>query len=185
MKRQAIATIAAVMLTLPALAGNKSGLNPGDSITPFHPKHIAGPLAGTDKCFPCTYQARPQVQIWVNGDSADNVAKIAKALEGAMAKYQGNEFKALIVMLSSGNDTAALNATAKKVAAEAGLKNVAVAILPKTDSAVSAYKVSLDSSVKSTLFVYRDWKVAKTFVNLKGDAKGLGELNAAVASISK
>ena len=54
-----------------------SGLGKGENVTPFHPKHIVGPLAGSSNCFPCTFQNRPQVQAWINGDDAKNVAKIA------------------------------------------------------------------------------------------------------------
>jgi hypothetical protein len=29
-----------------------SGLNPGEMVTPFHPRHVTGPHKGTDACPP-------------------------------------------------------------------------------------------------------------------------------------
>jgi len=70
-----------------AMAFVESGLNVGENVSPFHPKHVAGALKGTDQCFPCTYQNRPQVQAWVtNGDKA-TIHAMAGALDKAMAKY--------------------------------------------------------------------------------------------------
>ena len=48
--------------------GANSGISVGENVTPFHPNHISGPLANSTNCFPCTFQNRPQVQVWVNGD---------------------------------------------------------------------------------------------------------------------
>lgn len=33
-------------------AAPTSGLNVGDMVTPFHPKHVSGPHKGTDACPP-------------------------------------------------------------------------------------------------------------------------------------
>lgn len=84
---------ATVAVVLPALAAPISGLKAGDNVTPFHPKHVAGPLAGTDKCFPCTFQNRPQVQVWVNGDDGANVVALAKTLSTEMTEHKAKEFK--------------------------------------------------------------------------------------------
>jgi hypothetical protein len=170
----------ALALAVPAVAGfsAKSGLAPGESISAFHPVHISGPLANSEKCFPCTFQSRPQVQVWVNGDDPKNIVAIAKNLQSEINKNKKAEFKAMIVVLG---DKAALKPVVKAAATEANTPDVAMAILPKTDEAVKNYKINLAADVKNTVFVYRNWKVSDSMVNLKADTKGLNALNAAIA----
>jgi len=158
-----------------------SGLNVGERISVFHPAHVAGPFAGSDRCFPCTVQARPQAQIWVNGESASNLSPIVKALESAMTAYSSKEFKAMVVVLSAPNQVEATKANAKRMAADMGVKNVAVAVLPNNDAAVRAYKFNM--GVKNTVFAYRNWELKAKMVNLKGDNAGVGSLNAAIRSL--
>lgn len=155
-----------------------SGLKPGENVTPFHPKHLSGPLAKTDKCFPCTFQNRPQVQVWVNGDEMGNVHSIAKTLNKAM---DGNkDFKALVVFVTDGNNDA-LASKIEKAAATPGLGAVGMAVLDKSNEAIKAYKINLEA--KNTVFVYKNWKVEQKFVDLKGDEKGLAKLNEAIKSV--
>lgn len=172
------------LLAVAAFAGVNSGLKPGESVTPFHPTHIVGPLAGTTNCFPCTFQARPQVQVWVNGDDAKNVVTVAKTLDAQMAAKSKQEFKALIVLLADGSNKASLAAMAKNVAKTEGLKHVDVAVLDKKDEAVSNYKINLDKSVKNTVFVYKNWKVEDKMVNFVADANGVKSLTAAINRIT-
>ena len=46
------ASLAVVLLVGGVMAeeGLKSGLQPGDGCTPFEPKHVTGPGAGTARC---------------------------------------------------------------------------------------------------------------------------------------
>lgn len=173
-----VATVA-VAASAVAFLGSSAGLKPGDRVTPFHPKHVSGPLANSDKCFPCTYQQRPQVQVWVSGDSEENVAKIAANLQKQIEKHKGAEFKAMIVWLT--DDAKAAKPILMNVAKSA--KDVAVAYLPKNDEAVAAYKI--DKSNKNTVVVYKDWKVSNAMANLKADEAGLAALNAEIAKIAK
>lgn len=156
-----------------------SGLKPGENVTPFHPNHLSGPLAKSDKCFPCTFQNRPQVQVWVNGDDMNNVASIAKTLNKAM---DGNkEFKALVVFVTDNANKGELSAKIEKAAATPGLGTVGMAVIDKSNEAIKAYKINLQA--KNTVFVYRNWKVQEKFVDLKGDEKGLATLNNAIKSV--
>ena len=101
MKNLSISLAVLGVASLAALAAPlASGLKPGENVTPFHPRHLAGPLAGSTNCFPCTFQNRPQVQVWINGDAPQNVATLGKTLSSAMKTYQGKEYKALVVFLS-------------------------------------------------------------------------------------
>jgi hypothetical protein len=175
-----IATVA-VAASAFAFYGAASGLKTGERVTPFHPSHVSGPLAGTDNCFPCTFQNRPQVQVWVNGDSAENVAKIATNLQKQIDANKGKEFKAMVVWLT--DDVNAAKPILKKVAAQTGAKDVAMAALSKKDDAVDAYKINLNSDVKNTVFAYKNWKVEAAMVNLKADDKGLTALNGAIGNL--
>ena len=154
-----------------------SGLKLGESVTPFHPQHVSGPDAGTDTCPPCKYGNRPAVQVWSNMDDEANTMAIAKNLSDQVASSK-TELKAFMINLSSCD--ACIDGT-KTMAGKAGLKNIAMAYLPKTDEAVSAYKVNTESTVKNTVFVYKNKKVVAKFVNLKADKAGLKSLNDAIA----
>lgn len=185
MKRIAIlgATIAA--LAIPALAALNSGLKPGQQVTPFHPKHIVGPLAGTDKCFPCTFGNRPQVQVWVNNDDPKNVVALARNLSKAMGTYKGKDFKALVVFVTTPATVAKAEATIREAAKSPEVAGVAMAVIDTKNEAIANYNINTSADVKNTVFAYKDWTVANTFVNLQADDKGLGTLNGAIAKVAK
>ncbi|MBC8104209.1 MAG: hypothetical protein H7Z41_16665 [Cytophagales bacterium] len=179
------AAIAATALVIPAFAAPlSSGLATGQSVSPFHPKHVSGPLKGTTECFPCTFENRPQVQAWINADDSKNVLPIAKSLGKAMKTYQGKEFKALVVFLTTPENAAKTEAAVRAAAKTPGTEGVGMAVLRTDDAAVSNYKVNTASGVKNTVFVYRNWKVADKFVNLKADAAGLKTLNQSIAKVT-
>ena len=177
------ATVAVVAVAAVAMAAPKSGLKAGEGITPFHPTHIVGPLADSTKCFPCTYQNRPQIQAWVNGDSMDNVIKMAKGLEKAVEANKSRELKAMIVMIAPKSEWAAKGPKIKAMAKANNINDVAIAMLEPTDKAIQAYKFNVSSEVKNTVFFYKNWKVSKTAVNWKADQPGMTAFNSALQSI--
>ncbi len=187
MKKFALLGGAAAVLTVIAIAGSsvESGLAVGDTVPAFHPKHVAGPHKGTDACPPCTWGARPQVQVWVGYDKSENSTKIAKALESAMVKYEDKELKAFMIHMGrceacTTDMPPKLEATAK----ESGLEKVAVAFLPNAeDPAAKSYKINGSTDVKNTVFVYSKKRVVAKFVNLVADEAGLQALNEAIAKV--
>ncbi|MBL8065392.1 MAG: hypothetical protein JNM34_05980 [Chthonomonadaceae bacterium] len=187
MRKAIFAAIAVAAVALPVFASVESGLKPGDRVTPFHPEHVVGPLAGTKNCFPCTFQSRPAVQVWVHGDSQENVASIVKCLKQNMEDHKAKEFKAMVVMVA---DSASQKEDMKSMIAdhckEMGKDGVAIAVIDRDNEALKAYKINLDPSVKNTMIVYKDWKVAKTLVNVKmSDEKACGESCGAIALVTK
>jgi hypothetical protein len=164
-----------------AMAFVNSGLEKGEMVSPFHPKHVAGALKGTDSCFPCTYKNRPQVQAWVtNGDQA-TIVGMAKALDGAMAKYGKQEFKAMVVIVAP---KSAHSMIEKNAGAMQGMfKNVSISYLSPDDAAVKAYKVNLKA--KNTVFAYKNWKVENKMVDVAADEKGLASVAAAIETLVK
>ncbi|MBX3096780.1 MAG: hypothetical protein KF812_07955 [Fimbriimonadaceae bacterium] len=179
-KAMITAVAAAAVLAVPAFAaGPNSGLNTGERVSAFHPMHVAGPLANSTNCFPCTFQNRPQVQAWINGDSPENVAAIAKTLDSAMTTHAGAEFKALVVWMTNPGSEEAAKANAKTFVEANGLKNVGVAIIAKNHEAVGLYKVNTASEVKNTVFVYKNWTVTNKMVNVAG-TEGIASLRNAI-----
>ena len=184
MKRTLI-FLGAAVAALAMAKGLPSGLDKGESVSPFHPDHFAGPLANTTNCFPCTFQNRPQVQVWVNGDSQQNVAKIASTLGTAMKKNGKAEFKALIVFIADGAEVGAAKAEGLALVKKSGLKGLAMATISPSNEAVKDYKINTSPEVKNTVIVYKDWKVQNKMVNLKADASGMKTLDAAIRSVVK
>lgn len=192
MKKALFAIVTASIIALPVFAAVESGLKPGERVTPFHPDHVSGPLAGTTNCFPCTFQQRPAVQVWVHGDDHENIHKMVEGLAANMTNHKSKEFKALVVVVA---DSADEKATLKKELAkgcemgasetDCACKDVGIAVIDKDNPAIANYKINLDASVKNTVIAYKDWKVAKTMVNVKMDKKGAESLNETIASIVK
>lgn len=164
-----------------AMAFVNSGLAVGESVSPFHPKHVAGALKGTDQCFPCTYQNRPQVQAWVTNGDKEAVHAMAGALDKAMAKYANKEFKAMVVIVAPKSAAAEIEKAAPMM--QKMWKNVSVSYVTPDNPAVSAYKINLKAA--NTVFAYKNWKVAQKFVDVKADEKGLAEVGSAIEALVK
>lgn len=160
-------------------AGVDSGLKTGEMVTPFHPMHVAGPDKGTDTCPPCKYGNRPAVQIWVNQDSEENIAGLAKHLNKQVANSD-EDLKGFMIMLTKCEACVDASKMFAGKAEKMGMKNIGIAHLSNQDKAVKNYKVNIDSEVKNTVFVYVNRKVVKKFVNLKADEAGLAQLDAAI-----
>ncbi|MFN3729288.1 MAG: hypothetical protein ACK4XJ_06205 [Fimbriimonadaceae bacterium] len=175
----------AVAVAVPAVAGSvDSGLKVGEMVTPFHPKHVSGPDKGTDTCPPCKYGDRPQIQVWVNGDSLDNVKKIAGDLNKQVQANKAADLKAFVIFVVEPSKMADMQKKIADVATQTGYNDIAMAVLPSDNPAVKAYKMNLDATVKNTVFVYRNKKVEAKFVNLVADAKGIEALNASVKKVA-
>jgi predicted lipid-binding transport protein (Tim44 family) len=164
-----------------AFAAVNSGLDKGESVSPFHPKHVAGPLKGGDACFPCTYQNRPQVQAWVTNGDQKSIVAFAKTLDAAMSKYAKNDFKAMVVIVAPDAMHKMIEESAPMMAKS--FKNVDISYLSPSNPAVKAYKIN--TKAENTIFAYKDWKVENKMVNLKADEKGLADLDKAVAMLVK
>jgi len=178
----AVAATAALAFAMTGgAAGN--GLKPGERVTPFHPNHVVGPLAGTSNCFPCTMQWRPQVQVWVNNDTPENVLAIEKTLQKAMDANKKAEFKALVVYVAPKSKHAELAKTIKAGAEKNGTTAIGIALIDPSDDALDAYKIATSKDAKNTVYVYKDWVVKDTMHNFKADEKGLASLNTAIKSV--
>ena len=174
----ALAALAVFAIPAVAMNGVESGLNVGETVTPFNPTHISGPDKGTDNCPPCTYGDRPAIQVWLSPkESAENVEAFAKAISEAVKTHKESEFKGFLINLTMCDGC--VN-KAKAMAKDTAYTNIGIATLSMEDKAVARYKVNTSNEVKNTVIVYKDKKVVSKFVNLKLDKYGLKKLNAAI-----
>lgn len=183
LKKAIFAGLLATAVAVPVLAAS-SGLAKGESVTPFHPSHVAGPDKGTDTCPPCKYGARPAVQVWVNADDMKNVEAIAKSLNAAVKTNKKAEFKAFLIVLTEKEKSEKVSEKLQALAKANALNDIGIAYLDKENEAVKNYKVNCAADVKNTVFVYKNMKVQEKFVNLKADEKGLASLNEAIRHIA-
>ena len=170
-----------VGMAMIASAFTNSGLEKGERVSPFHPKHVAGALKGTDSCFPCTYQNRPQVQAWVTNGDQKSIMAFAKTLDTAMGKFSNKEFKAMVVIVAPDSAGKQIEAAAPMMAK--AYKHVSISYLSPSNEAVKNYKIN--TGAKNTVFVYKNWEVMDKFVDLTADEKGLNSLNAAINTLVK
>lgn len=179
-----VLAVAAAALAIPVLAGSgeKSGLAVGDTVPAYHPTHISGPDKGTDNCPPCTYGARPAVQMWFSpGEDTKTIEAFAKVLNTAVEDNKKVEFKGFLINLT---DCEKCVDKVKVIAKATPYQKIAFATLASSNEAVKSYKVSTDKSIMNTVFVYKDKKVIAKFVNLKADKQGLADLQKAIAQIT-
>lgn len=176
------ALVALPLFGLAAGGALKSGLQPGEMVSAFEPTHVTGPDAGTKTCPVCKYGKTPAVQVWVNGDSKENIAKIADTLEASIKMAGPDKLKGLIVYVKPKSMSSdALQGQLKMMADKCKLTNVALTYVDGPSSKfVGQYKINGASSVKNTVIVYHDMKVNANFVNLKGDEKGIKSLKGAM-----
>jgi protocatechuate 3,4-dioxygenase beta subunit len=180
MKKMIAGGLALTVLALPALAmAPKSGLQPGETVSAFHPNHISGPDKGTDTCPPCKYGNRPAVQVWVNHESADVMVPVIQHLNKRVAASK-NEFKAFVINVAS---CAGCMDRANDYAKKANSPLVAIANLNADDEAVQAYKFRMNKDVTNTVIVYRNRKVVANFVNFKPTAANMKALDAAISKV--
>src|SRR5687767_9236616 len=139
----AIASVTAVSL---AVFNSNSGLNVGENVTPFHPKHIAGPDKGTDTCPPCKYGAVPAVQAWISpSEKPETVLALAQTLSANVEAHKAANLKGFMIMLTM---CAGCEGRAAKFAEKSKLENIGIATLAFEDKAIKNYKVSLEKDVK-------------------------------------
>lgn len=181
--RFALTSLATVLLAAAAAAFPASGPEPGQSLVPFEPHHVAGPFADTKTCPVCEFPLNPGVMVWVFGESQENIVAIASALERrvrmANAARSGSEkLVAFVVFL---DDSTTAEPRLQAIADRAGLTSTALAVLPPDSRAVADNRIRLSPFVRSTTLVYRAGEVRANLRNLRpGD---LGTLDAAIDAV--
>jgi len=162
------------------------GLAIGDYVPAYDPFHVTGPDAGTATCPVCKYINRPMVQVWINGESDENVAKIAKVLQSAAVKYSKdpNDFKGFLVWLIDKSDESATKTHLTELAKTSAAPNVAFAYLDKTEEAVKNYEFPLNGNVRNIVLVYVKRKVVAKYINIDTSEATLRDLSTKIDHIS-
>lgn len=124
----------------------------------------------------------PQVQIWVHLDSEENAASLAVKLQDLIRKIRQDGKKAYGFVIWTNSDAKDKLA---KLAEEKKIEDVALCYLsPKRrDNDLRLFKVELSEKLKNIVFVYRDKKLAKKFINL--NAKDFGKVEEAFKELVK
>ncbi len=125
----------------------------------------------------------PQVQIWVHLDSEENAASLAVKLQDLIRKVRQQGKKAYGFVVWTNGD--AIKDKLAKLAEEKKIEDVAVCYLyPKRrENDLRLFKVELSDKLRNIVFVYRDKKLAKKFVNL--NAKDFGKVEEAFKELVK
>ena len=131
------------------------------------------------------------VQVWINEKevSENSVALIEKLEKLTAAKCgvekltkskAGVNFRSFVMFIADESIKPALS----KLAKSKGISNCALTYLgdaKATKRSLSRYKIDASKNFKNIVFVYRDKKVGKKFMDL--DAKNWAEVEAAVADL--
>lgn len=80
--RTTIFTVFLALISNCALSA--AGLEPGDNLASYSPKHLTGPDKGTRQCPPCKYSAGPFVQLFINGETDEHTKALTLKLEAAL-----------------------------------------------------------------------------------------------------
>lgn len=180
LKPTLIASVAVAALAGSALAASvSSGFQVGERIVPFHPTFVTGELAGKDACFPCTYKAAPQAQLWVRGHDVEGLKPLFQTLHEAQKENAG--FKAMVVLVLPKGEHAKVGELVKGLAKQNEMTDLTFAMLDVQDKYVAANK--FNAKAENTLILYRGWTVTNNWVNVKGDKTTVQALEAGIKTL--
>ena len=121
----------------------KSGLDLGESTTPFIVKDITGPHKGTSLCYRCAYGAKPVTCIFTR-EINEEVASLIQQIDSAVGSNTNKDMKGFVVLLTNDADAGAKQLA--KLAADKGIKNVPLTVYDG-QSGPPAYKISKDAAI--------------------------------------
>jgi hypothetical protein len=127
------------------------------------------------------------VQVWINSDTDENVAALARALEQRVRAKSKQKLLAFMFFINPQSEPAAtVTRQLEQVAKANKIERVGLAYLPgPREPAVGLYKINTGEQVRNTVFVYRSGKVAGKFVNLEADPEDLRALDMAIQKVTR
>ncbi|HTN04205.1 hypothetical protein [Planctellipticum variicoloris] len=166
MKRFLASLAAAVVMTagLAVSAGEvTSGLDKGASVPPFYVYDVTGPQKGSELCYRCRYGNQPVVSIFAK-EMNDEVAALAKELDGVVAKHRDERMAGFVVLMSDKPEAA------RTTLADAAKKNK-IEQLPLTTfdgtAGPDGYKINPKADV--TVMMWVEGKVTSSHAFNKGE----------------
>jgi hypothetical protein len=177
MKRSALVLLAVGALAVAAVAGPKSGLDKGQSVSAFDVVDVSGPNRGKQLCYRCQYGNAPVVAAFIKG-GASEAGDLVSGLQALVGRHKGKNLRSFVVFMGGPE----LKAPIEKMAAE---KKVAVPLtfLPQGPSAddIKAYKINPEAS--STVMLWNKGLVQASFSNV--NKASWGEVSKAASDMLK
>jgi hypothetical protein len=125
------------------------------------------------------------VQVWINGDSVENVSAIFKAVDEAMVAHKAQQLTSFMLIITSDDpdkfNAAELEKRGLSIPAGSSRESIDVAVVEPDGDAVSSYKINTEA--KNTIILYRDKTVTHKMVNL--EAKDVDKLKTAIDEMTK
>jgi len=144
MKRLIAPAFALFALVGMAFAGDvKSGLDLGESTTPFIVKDITGPNKGKSLCYRCAYGAKPVTCIFTR-EINDEVASLIQQIDTTVGANGDKHMAGFVVLLTNDADAGAKQLA--KLAADKGIKNVPLTVYDG-NAGPEKYKISKDAAL--------------------------------------
>jgi len=167
MKKFLLAFVALVVASVGmAIAAEKvqSGLEKGARVPAFYVKDVTGPAKdGDELCYRCRYGNQPVVTIFAK-EMTDEVAALAKELDGVVAKNRDQKMAGFVVLMSSDPEKAA--PTLAKTAEKLKIEQLPLTTFKGTEGP-KGYKINEKADVTVMMWVDGFVKVSEGFN--KGD----------------
>ena len=157
MKRVIFPALALFVLAGLAVAADvKSGLDLGESTSPFLVKDITGPNQGKSLCYRCAYGARPVTCIFTR-EITPEVASLIQNIDGQVEANKDKNMRAFVVLLTEDADGGAKQLA--KLASEKNIKSVPLTVFDGT-AGPEEYKISKGAAVTVLM-----WNKSRVEVN--------------------
>ena len=173
------AAVAAVVLSLPAFAGDvKSGPQAGEKVPgPFHPVNVTGEHKGEKFCLFCVNGENPVAMVFARQPSPE-LTRLIKKLDEATANNKDKSMGSFVVFLS---DKEGLD---KELAAMAEKEKIQQTVLSIDNPAgPKGYNVAQDADVTVVLYVDRKVKANHAFKKGELTDKDIEKIVSEVPSI--
>jgi CheY-like chemotaxis protein len=163
MKKSLMACVALAVASIGlAVAAEKvqSGLEKGAKVPAFYVKDITGPAKdGDELCYRCRYGNQPVVTIFAQ-EMTDEVAALAKELDGVVAKNRDQKMAGFVVLMASDPAKAAPSLT--KAAEKLKIEQLPLTTFKGTEGP-KGYKINEKAAVTVMMWVDGTVKVSEGF----------------------
>ena len=182
MKRFIVPALALVATASFVVAAElKSGLEAGESPSPFNVKDITGPNKGTSLCYRCQYGAKPVAAVFTREINKEVVSLIKEIDQNVGAKKDKN-LCAFVVLLTDDADAGAKQL--KELAAKEKITNVPLTVFDGT-AGPESYKISKDAAVTVLMWNKMRVEVNYAFADAKIPAEDVKKISGDTSKILK
>lgn len=162
-----LATLAAAVVMTTGLAVSAadvtSGLEKGARVPAFYVYDVTGPQKGTELCYRCRYGNQPVVSIFAK-EMNDEVAALAKELDGVVAKNRDQRMAGFVVVMSDKAESARPSLT--EVAKKHKIEQLPLTTFDGTNGP-DGYKINPKADV--TVMMWVEGKVTSSHAFNKGE----------------